>query len=264
MLKTSKTPKILFAIGIQLVSFVILFVLVRYLPLIIDPPYSLLLLAGVMGVLASLLSYAVKLPKWWLGLQLFFPLLVYLAIQLAIHPLYYLLGFVLIWLVFSNAFANRVPLYLSNHKTRQALAKLVAGKDSVSFIDLGSGLGGNVVFMAEQVNTARSIGVETAPIPLLISKINCAINGGETLAQDIWKTPLNDFNLVYAFLSPEPMPELWQKVLAEMNQEATFVSNSFAVPDVVPTEIWQLTDKRKTRLYIYKMRFFSAIMTKMR
>jgi len=256
MLKISKIPKILFAVVIQLISFVILFVLVAYLPLIISPPYSALLLAIVMGVLASGLSYAIKLPKWWLGLQLFFPFFIYLTLQLAIHPLYYLLGFVLIWLVFSNSFKHRVPLYLTNHKTRLALAKLVKSQQKVCFIDLGSGLGGNVVFMAKQVNTVKSVGVETSAFPLLISKINCLINGGETLAQDIWKTPLNDFNLVYAFLSPEPMPELWLKAKAEMNQQAIFVSNSFAVPNIVATEIWELPDKRKTLLYIYQMSKF--------
>ena len=105
--------------------------------------------------------------------------------------------------------------------------------------------------MAQQPEVKTSIGVETAPVPYLLARFFSGLRGGQVLAQDIWKTPLQDCNFVYAFLSTEPMPRLWQKVQLEMKPGAVFVSNSFAVPDVDPSEIWELSDARQTRLFIY-------------
>ena len=68
---------------------------------------------------------------------------------------------------------------------------------------------------------------------------------------DICKTELAYYDVVYAFLSPEPMPRLWEKVKDEMLPGSIFVSNSFAVPNIEPSEIWELSDERKTVLYIY-------------
>ena len=38
-----------------------------------------------------------------------------------------------------------------------------------------------------------------------------------------------------------------------MKPGSLLVSNSFAVPGVEATEIWELADRRKTRLYLYEM-----------
>ena len=58
---------------------------------------------------------------------------------------------------------------------------------------------------------------------------------------------------MYAFLSPEPMPKLWEKIVNEMPSGSVFISNSFAVPNVTPDDIWQLPDARQTILYLYRL-----------
>lgn len=253
-------PKILIAIFAQLLAFLVLFLLMKVLPYVLQPPYSPLFLVVMMGLFALLFSRLLRLPNWWLGWQLFFPLVVYLAMKLTISPWYYLGVFVLLWLFFSNSFGNRVPLYLTNNKTREALGKLIKTEKKVKFLDLGSGLGGNVSFMAKQNNVVISVGVETAPLPYLFSKINIGLSGvgGTILAKDLWKMPLQEFTLVYAFLSPEPMLKLWQKIVAEMDDNAIFVSNSFPVPEIEPSEVWQLADQRETQLYIYKLQDYKS------
>ncbi len=69
----------------------------------------------------------------------------------------------------------------------------------------------------------------------------------------LWETDLADSDLVYAFLSPEPMPALFEKARRQMKPGSLFVSNSFAVPDVEADEVWELSDRRGTRLYLYGM-----------
>ena len=68
-----------------------------------------------------------------------------------------------------------------------------------------------------------------------------------------WELPLADFDVVYAYLSPAPMPSLWLKVVQEMRSGTLFISNSFEVPDIEPTRVIELDDRRKTRLYCYRL-----------
>lgn len=256
--KRSKLPKILLALLIQGLAFVILFIGVWLAQFVVNPPYALWLLVVIQGVLAAFLSCRLGLPCWWRWIQFGLPVGLYLGVTYQINPFWALVIFLLLWLIFFNAIKERVPLYLTNATTRQALKKLIKRRKEVHFLDLGCGLGGNVVFMAQQVNVRRADGVETAPIPYLISKMFTALRGGETFAMDLWKTQLSYYDVVYAFLSTEPMPELWQKVLAEMPDDGVFVSNSFAVPDVEPSEVWTLNDRRRTTLYLYRIQDFRA------
>lgn len=244
-------PRILVALLAQAFALGLLAGLVTLAPHVIAPPYPFWVLVMVQGVLAAFLSCRMGLPCWWRWIQFGLPVGLYWGLQLEINPLWALAIFVVIWLIFSNAIKERVPLYLTNATTREALKKLARKKRNVRFLDLGCGLGGNVVFMAQQPNIERSDGVETAPLPYLVSKFYTLLRGGNVYAMDLWDTDLSAYEVVYAFLSPEPMPKLWQKVLAEMTEGSVFVSNSFAIPDVEPSEVWELSDKRKTQLYLY-------------
>ena len=73
------------------------------------------------------------------------------------------------------------------------------------------------------------------------------------LLGSFWDSPLTDYNVAYAYLSPAPMPSLWLKVTQEMRPGALFISNSFEVPDVEPTTVITLDDRRKTQLYCYRL-----------
>jgi hypothetical protein len=68
---------------------------------------------------------------------------------------------------------------------------------------------------------------------------------------DFWKTNLAEFDVVYAFLSPVPMPALWEKACLEMRKGSVLVSNSFVIPNVKAKRVIEVGDRRKTRLYVY-------------
>ncbi|GKT12452.1 MAG: hypothetical protein ISEC1_P1430 [Thiomicrorhabdus sp.] len=241
------------ALLIQCLALCLLFLGVSIAPYFIEPPYFAVLLVAAQGGLAALLTYRLGLPYWWRWIQFLMPLGLYAGILLAFDPVWALLILVLVWLFFSNAITERVPLYFTNATTRYALKELVKTKRSVHFVDLGCGFASNVIFMSKQDEVAVSHGVETAPFPYLLSKLRTILFGGQTFAQDIWKTDLANYDVVYAFLSPEPMEKLWDKVSHEMNAGSLFISNSFAVPSIDPSEVWELADKRRTKLYIYRL-----------
>ena len=70
---------------------------------------------------------------------------------------------------------------------------------------------------------------------------------------DIWLADITQVDLVYVFLSPVPMPDIWQKACAEMKSGSWLVSNSFSIPNVEPEEIWELSDRRQTQLWLYRI-----------
>ncbi len=248
-----RLPKIFLALLIQLLVFAVLFLGVSLAPYVVSPPYSYALLVVIQGAVAAAISCRLGLPCWWRWIQFLMPIGLYFGLLMEFNPLWALALFALIWLLFSNSFTERVPLYLTNKATRLALQQWIKPQKNQHFLDLGSGLGGNVVSMAQLANVSQSHGVETAPIPYLLSKLYTLARGGQIFAMDLWKTDLSYYDLVYAFLSPEPMEKLWQKVQEEMLPGTLFISNSFAVPGVEPTEIWALEDGRQTVLYLYRL-----------
>lgn len=214
-------------------------------------PFSFVLLQGLA---AAAVTPLLGLPRWWIPLQAGFLPALAVVLQFQLPPVIYLVGFVLLWLVFRSNTRERVPLYLSNQATWEALSQILIGYESPHFLDLGCGLGGTLRHLAPRHPGGRFHGVESAPLPFLISSLRLARwDNARVHLGDLWQEDLGRFDVVYAFLSPEPMPALWTKARDEMRTGTLLVSNSFEVPDVAPTQVLSLNDKRRTRLFIYRM-----------
>ena len=98
------------------------------------------------------------------------------------------------------------------------------------------------------------LGVETAPLPFVISKLrlagmrNCKVAWG-----DFWQRDLGQFDVVYAYLSPVPMAKLWQKITLEMKPGSLFISNTFTVPGAEPDRAIPLDDMSGSVLYVWQI-----------
>jgi len=203
---------------------------------------------------AMLMSLAFTLPVWWLPIQgLFVPTLLW-ALSFNWPSGVFLAAFILLWLVFRSSPQQRVPLYLSNKPTWRVLANLLPERSGFAFLDLGCGLGGTLDFLAGQRTDGVFHGVESAPAPFLVSwlrlmrKPNAYVRFG-----DMWREDLGRYDVVYAYLSPSPMPDLWRKAQAEMRAGALLISNSFEIPGVAPVKTLMVDDPRNTRLFIWRM-----------
>jgi SAM-dependent methyltransferase len=219
-----------------------------------DIPFPYLMgFAAFQGLCAAFVSHKLEAPRWWLPIHLGFVPLAALASRLAVAPGWYLGGFVLLLLVFWRTDKSRVPLYLSNAATAQAVAGLLPATPC-HVVDLGCGDGRLLLRLARARPDCEFTGFEHAPLTWLWARLaafgqpNCRIRRG-----DFWRQNLGLYEVAYAFLSPVPMPRLWAKACAEMRPDSLLVSNSFEVPGIAAERTVAVDDRRATRLHCYRV-----------
>lgn len=206
------------------------------------------------GAAAAAIGAALGLRKHWLPVQLLLP--VGLAFGAALPSWIYFLAFAAIALTFWNSPTERVPLYLTNRATIDALAGLMDRTGAKSLADLGSGTGTVVLGLARARPDFRIEGVESAPPVLAVSalrRLAARLSNAAFRLGSLWNTDLAPYDMVYCFLSPAPMPRLYEKAMREMRPGTFLVSNSFLVPGVEAEETIVVDDSRQTRLYLYRM-----------
>jgi len=222
----------------------------RWLP----RPLDWLELAVATGLLALPLSLCLRLPRWWLPLQLGFAPALYGASQLAIDPRFYLLAFLLTLLLLGNSVRDRVPLYLSSGAVWRRLAELLPNRAGARWLDLGCGTGGGLLQLARLRPDVTGVGVESSPLLWLLCRLRLWRQPRAQVAwADLWRVDLSGFDLVYAFLSRAPMAALWEKARAEMRPGSMLVSNGFTIPDACPSEVIELDDRHRSRLYVWRL-----------
>jgi SAM-dependent methyltransferase len=214
---------------------------------------SMLMAALVQGLCAALIGFSLCRAPWWPVIHMAFMPAIVLASRCGLAPGWYLGAFILLLLVYWRTDKSQVPLYLSNAATAEALALLLP-KQSCRVVDLGCGHGGLLRRLARARPDCRFLGIEHAPLPWLwarlagIGQTNLKIRYG-----DFWSEPLSSYDVVYAFLSPRPMPRLMAQALAQMRRGTLLVSNSFAVPDAQAEGVVEVADRRATKLFCYRL-----------
>ncbi len=216
-------------------------------------PAGLWPLIAVQAIGAAGIATALRSAPWWRWIHLGFTPLVVGALQLGIAPGWYLAAFVVFALVYWSSFRTQVPLFLSNPETAAAVAELLPRDHPTRLLDLGSGTGALLRPLARLRPDCRCEGIEAAPAPYLLSRLLSRRQPNVALARgDFWKLPWTDYDLVYAFLSPVPMADVWRKAAKELAPGALLVSNSFPVEGVTPDAVIEAPDRRGTRLYLYR------------
>lgn len=215
------------------------------------PSSDPLAIAALQGTCALLVAWLLKSPGWWLPIHLTFLPLMVLAARLALPSWVWLAGFIFLLLVFWRTNSSRVPLYLTNPKSSNAILHLLP-TTPCRIIDLGCGDGALLRHLARARPDCFFVGIEHAPLTWVWAWF-CArrLDNVSIRRGDFWAHPLTDYALVYAFLSPVPMSRLWAKAQAEMSPGACLISNSFAIPEIPLHFSTDVPDRRHTRLHVY-------------
>jgi len=209
---------------------------------------------AMQSILAVAISYLMGMPSWWLAIQAIFIPAVATVLAWSIAPAWFLAGFVLLALIYGRTYTTQVPLYLSRQRVWLAIQHQLPQANGLRVLDLGSGLGGLVHHLADVRPDSHVSGIESAPLPCWISKLrmmnrpNANIEWG-----DFWHTDLSGYDVVCAYLSPVPMPALWQKVKREMRPGTLFISYRFPIPGVMPSQVVEMNDLGQTELYVWRV-----------
>jgi len=221
-------PPVLRALAAHGLVFLALAILVRLLPVRLP----LWLWPALQGLLAAALGARWGLGPGWRAFQLLLPFALAWQLGHAVPGWIYLSLVALLLLVYGGGILTRVPLYNSGPAAWEHLLALIPESEELKLVDLGAGLGGPLAFLARRRPRAHFVGIEASPlvwffawIRVLPLRRNCRIRFGS-----LWKQGLQPFDIAFAFLSPDPMPRLWEKALWEMRPGSLLVSHSFEIP----------------------------------
>lgn len=248
-----RIPPLFTALLAQLLSLAITFLLAFLLAAYGNRHLSIVVAAFVQGIVAAGISRIWGMQAWWLPIQLLFVPGLVAGLSFEIRPSWYLFAFLVLLAVYWSVFRSQVPLYLSSRAAWQAVADILPEMHGVRMIDLGSGLGGLIGFLGKIRPEGHYVGIEAAPLPFLLGWLRCAAGPCDMRLGSFWKHDLSGYDVAYAYLSPVPMGELWDKVKTEMLPGSLFVSNTFAVPGVKPERMVQVDDFHGSVLYIYRL-----------
>lgn len=250
-----KLPPSILAMFLQFTAFVLTLLSFR----MAGVQFTSLIFALFCGLLAALFSRLAGLAAWWLVIQfLFVPALV-LMLASNIPSGFFLAAFLILLATYWSTFRTQVPLYLSSDKVRRALVAFLPDSKTGNifrFIDIGSGLGGVLTYLARARPDMQYDGVEAAPLPFIWSLLrlrlggyrNCRVTWGS-----LWDCDLSQYDVVFAYLSPVPMEQLWHKARSEMRPGTVFITSTFTVPNQAPHQTVQVDDLHHSTLLVWKM-----------
>jgi hypothetical protein len=182
--------------------------------------------------LALAASLAVTLPAW----VFMIPLLTLCAIH-------------------APALWTRVPYYPTSRAAYPLILAELPPDRPFTFIDIGCGMGDLLIFLRKHRPHGHFYGIEIGLVPYVASKVKALLHGGGKVTvtfKSVYKTPLHDFDYVYAFLSPAAMTQVWAQAYREMKPESTFITNSFEVPEA-PSYRVNIKDHRQGVLFVHRM-----------
>ncbi len=208
----------------------------------------------VWAVTACALSALFKVSKPWIIFNALLgpSIVLYIGLELAAYLLVIPVFFSL--LIYLPTFWTRVPYYPTSTKMYETiLSELPEGK-TFSFVDMGSGFGWLLFYLAKRRPQGGFMGVEISPLPLLVARIIKIVFGYRNVdfgGFSFWKLDISGFDYVYAFLAPGPMEEVWKKACGEMKSGSLMLINSFECP-AKAIRSHQVEDQKRSVLYVYR------------
>ncbi len=149
----------------------------------------------------------------------------------------------------------RVPFVPTKKRVMQKMIKVAGLKKNDVVYDLGCG-DGRLLFEAEKNKDIQAKGYELAPIPYLLAQMNKIITRSKTTIHlsNFFNANLKDANIIFCYLGPETMNQLYKKIKHECKKGTKIISNTFTVNGVTPTKIWAKNPEQKLpSIYLYEI-----------
>ena len=216
--------------------------------------FTLGLLILFVSLLSLLLTYLFGMEIWWWWIQALLPISLYFSTTWHISSWIYLIAFVISLSLFWTVAFSRVPFYPSKRIVWHKLVTLIPLQQEFSVIDIGSGIGDAALYIARLRPNSQVTGIEIAPLPWILSvfrgwvlRSTASFKWGDYRTLDF-----SCYNIVFAYLSPAVMSQLWLKAKDEMRPGSMLVSYEFDVIDVPPTQSIPLGNHDEM-LYVWRI-----------
>ena len=223
------------ALIIQFVSFLLAMLAIRGIWILTDMQAGIVAAALLQGIIAAALAFWRRLAPWWLPIQFLFPVALIAMLSLSLPPGIFLALFVLLLGLYWTTFRTQVPFYPSGLEAWEAVAGVLPVDRPIRFIDIGSGLGGLVLNLAQRRPESTISGIELAPLPWLASWLRARLvrSRGHFIHGDYMHLDFSQYDVVFAYLSPAAMSALWEKAGIEMQPGTLLLSYEFSIPGAV-------------------------------
>ena len=185
------------------------------------------------SLLTLMLTRWLNLAWWWCVIQPLFPFAVALTLVLSLPSYVYLLLFLFFLVSYWSTYRTQVPYYPSTKPVWLAIERLLPSDRPVACIDIGSGLGGLVLHLANRRVDSKFTGVEIAPLPWLVSYLRAGtLRNAHFLRNKYEIMDFSEFDVVFAYLSPAAMSAVWIKAKREMRPGSMLISYEFPINGV--------------------------------
>lgn len=213
----------------------------------------LLFLFAIHSLISGYLSIFLRLSAPWRFINFMIPAGLLVSVAFPGYGWIWLVLLIVFGLLFLPTFWTRVPYYPSSPKIYDLLASQLPPNKHFKFVDVGCGDAKLLSFLAKKFPLAHFEGIDLSPSAILAAKLNNLGNSNVRIRLgDYWKISFAEYNFVYAFLSPTPMPELEKKAKSELVNGSKLFVNSFKLPETTPTQEISIKDKNQTSLFIYE------------
>ena len=147
-----------------------------------------------------------------------------------------------------------IPPFPSTQKETQALVKIIGKlRPNAKIYELGCGWGTILSTLRKTYPATQITGIEISPLPWFISWLrmlpykNVSVRLG-----NFFKYPLNDADLITAYLMIKPMPKLAKKLDSELKKDSQVVTVAFLFKDRKPTKIIKRKGLLQADVALYK------------
>jgi hypothetical protein len=134
-------------------------------------------------------------------------------------------------------FFHSAPYIRSRETSIAQILEFAQIKQGIHVMDIGSG-DGELCLRAAKMG-AKTLGIEFNPFLVLVSRIRARRLGVGSrttfIAKNFWRMRLPiETDIVFCYLRPDVMKELWPKLVAELKPGTVVISNSFYIPQAKP------------------------------
>ena len=135
----------------------------------------------------------------------------------------------------------------------EKLLEVFEPRSGAKIIDLGSGDGRVLRYIASRYDDVKLVGIEKDPVLYKVSKkLSEGYNNIEIIRDNLFNIDLEGFDIVYTYLTREALKRLRDKARIFIENGGVWIALDYPIPGLKPREVIKLDKWHK--YYIYYVR----------